>query len=108
MTEQAKEESGKITLKGWACQGLLGGTMVLQLTPEVEQHFRDVVEDSFYGNTQIAVASMLSLHEKYGWKEQLRQDVEAIRVKFRHKGFINPEAIKRAITRHRESRGVEG
>jgi hypothetical protein len=79
--------------------------MLLKLSPEVERHFQDVVKDSYFGNTQVAVASMLRLHEEYGWKEQLREDVEATRAKLRHKRIINPEAIKRAISKYRENNG---
>lgn len=78
--------------------------MLLKLSPEVEQRFRDVVQDTYLGNTQVAVASMLTLHEKYGWQELLHQDVEDIRIKFRHKRIFTPEAIRRAIARYREGK----
>jgi hypothetical protein len=77
----------------------------LELSKEVEQHFREVVQKSYQGNIQTAIASLLKLHDKYAWKEQLREDVEAIRKEVRKKGGINPQTIDNAITRYRNTIG---
>jgi hypothetical protein len=77
----------------------------LELSKEVEQHLREVVQKSYQGNIQIAIASLLKLHDKYAWKEQLREDVEAIRTEVRKKGGINSQTIDNAIARYRETIG---
>jgi hypothetical protein len=77
----------------------------LELSKEVEQHLREVVQKSYQGNIQIAIASLLKLHDKYAWKEQLREDVEAIRTEMRKKGGINSQTIDNAIARYRETIG---
>jgi hypothetical protein len=76
----------------------------IELPTELEHRFRDVVQKSYHGNIQVAIASLLHLHEKYGWKEQLRQDVETIRAEVRRIGGISSKAIDEAINRYRETR----
>jgi hypothetical protein len=41
------------------------------------------------------------LHEKYGWKEQLLEDVKSIRAEVRRRGGIKEEIIEDAIQRYR-------
>ena len=77
----------------------------LELSKEVEQHFREVVQKCYQGNIQVAIASLLKLHDKYAWKEQLREDVETIRTEVRKKGGINSQTIGNAITRYRKTLG---
>jgi hypothetical protein len=77
----------------------------LELSKEVEQHFREVVQKSYQGDIQVAIASLLKLHHKYAWKEQLREDVETIRTEVRKKGGINSQTIDNAITGYRETIG---
>ncbi len=48
---------------------------------------------------------MLKLHDKYGWKEQLREDVEAVRAEVRKKGGINSLTIDNAVKRYRKTIG---
>jgi len=75
----------------------------IELSKEVEQHFREVVQKSYQGNIQVAIASLLKLHEKYAGKEQLRKDVETIRTEVRKQGGINSQTIDNAITRYRKT-----
>jgi hypothetical protein len=46
------------------------------------------------------------LHEKYGWKEQLHEEVKSIRDVVRRQGGIKEKAIDDAIARYRKSLGV--
>ncbi len=73
----------------------------IELPTEVEQHFKEIIQKNYNGNVQVAILSFLRLHEKYGWKEQLREDVEAIRSETDRKGGISSQDIDGAITRYR-------
>ncbi len=75
--------------------------LTIKLPTEIEQHLKEVVQKNYNGNIQVAILSFLRLHEKYGWKEQLREDVEAIRSEVHQKGGISSRAIDEAITRYR-------
>ena len=77
----------------------------LELSKDVEQHFQEVIQKCYQGNIQVAIASLLKLHEKYAWKEQLRADVETIRTEVRKKGGIDSRTIDNAITRYRKAIG---
>jgi hypothetical protein len=76
----------------------------IELPTDVEHHLKEVVQKSYNGNLQVAITSFLRLHEKYGWKEQLREDVESIRSEVRQKGGISSKTIDEAITRYRKQR----
>jgi hypothetical protein len=78
----------------------------VELPAEIENHFRDVVEKEYHGNMQEAFVSLLRLHEKYGWKQQLREDVGAIREEVRQRGGITSGTIDDAISRYRKSKGI--
>ena len=71
---------------------------------EVEKQFRDVVQKHYHGNIQIAFISLLHLQEKYGWKEQLLQDVETIRTEVRRHGGISAKVIDETIRKYRKTR----
>lgn len=43
--------------------------ITIELPSDIEQQFREVVQESYHGNIQEAFSSFLRLHEKYGWKE---------------------------------------
>lgn len=73
----------------------------IELPKEVEQHLKEVVQKSYHGDVQIAITSFLRLHEKYGWKEQFREDVKAIRAEVRRQGGVSSQTIHDAITRYR-------
>ncbi len=73
----------------------------LELPTEIEQHLKQIVQKNYHGNFQIAMTAFLRLHEKYGWKEQFREDVEAIRSAVRQQGGISSQTIEDAIRRYR-------
>ena len=73
----------------------------LELPTDIEQHLKEVVQKSYHGNVQVAITSFLRLHEKYGWKEQFREDVEAIRAEVRRQGGVSSKTIDDAIIRYR-------
>ena len=79
--------------------------IALNLSSSLEKHLREVVRESYADNLQVAIAAFLQLHVKYGWKEQLRQDVQAVRGEVRRKGGINAKAIDTAIQKYRHSLG---
>ncbi len=74
----------------------------LELSPVLEKQFRKVIQESYQGDLQAAISAFLQLHEKYGWKEQLRQDVNVIRTEVRQAGGISEQTIDDAIRRYRE------
>lgn len=74
----------------------------LELSPILEMQLRKVVQENFYGNSQAVISAFLQLHEKYGWKEQLRQDVAVVRQKIEQAGGISEETIDDAIKRYRK------
>ena len=78
----------------------------IDLPTEIEQQFKEVVQKNYNGDVQEAIASLLRLHDKYGWKEQLCEDIEAIRAEVRRKGGITSQAIDDAINTYRKMIGV--
>lgn len=74
----------------------------LDLPTDVEHHLNEVVKKNYHGNLLTAMTAFLRLHEKYGWKEQLREDVNAIRAEVRRQGGVSEHAIDDAITRYRK------
>jgi len=77
----------------------------IDLPSDIEKRLKSVVQKSYHGDLPFAIASFLKLHEKYGWKEQLLEDVESIRSEVRSKGGINSKEIDNAIKRYRKSIG---
>ncbi len=77
----------------------------IELSAEIERHFQDVVQKNFRGNMGEAFTSLLLLHDKYGWKEQLKEDVGTVRAKIRENGGINSRIINDAITQYRKAKG---
>jgi len=77
----------------------------LKLPSSLEKHFREVVRESYDGNLPAAIAAFLKLHDKYGWKEQLLQDVWAVRAEVRRRGGIKAKMIDSAIQKYRHSLG---
>ncbi|MDQ1350988.1 MAG: hypothetical protein QG657_1290 [Acidobacteriota bacterium] len=61
----------------------------IDLPKDIEKDFVDVVQNSYSGNVKLAITSLLKLHEKYRWKDQLSEDVESIRSEIRRKGGIH-------------------
>lgn len=74
----------------------------IELPSDLEKKLTNVVQHSYNGNLQFAIISFLKLHEKYGWKEQLIQDVESIRLEVRRKGGIKSKEIDDAIRKYRK------
>jgi flavodoxin len=79
--------------------------ITLDLPTSLERHFRDVIRESYNGDLQAAIAAFLQLHKKYGWKEQLRHDVQAVRAEVRRKGGVKAEVIDSAIQKYRRNSG---
>ena len=79
--------------------------IALNLPSSLEKHFREVVRESYADNLQVAIAAFLQLHDKYGWKEQLWHDVQAVRGEVRRRGRIDAKAIDTAIQKYRHSLG---
>ena len=79
--------------------------IALNLPSALEQHFREVVRESYHDDVQVAIEALLQLHEKYGWKEQLRDDVRRVREEVRRRGEINATAIDTAIQKYRQGLG---
>lgn len=78
------------------------GMMVsIDLSPVLEKRFKAVVQENYHGDLQAAISAFLALHEKYGRKEQLRQDVATIRNTVRQQGGITEKQINAAIKQHR-------
>ena len=75
----------------------------IELSPDIEKQFLGVVRDSYDGNSQNAIATLLRLHRRYGWKEQLRQNVDSVRAEIRRRGGIRPEDIDNAIKKYRKT-----
>ena len=79
--------------------------IALKLPSSLEKHFREVVREGYADNVQVAIAAFLQLHDKYGWKEQLRHEVQALRGEVRRKGGINAKAIDTARQQYRHRLG---
>ena len=77
----------------------------IDLPSDIEKRFKSVVQKSYHGNLPYAIVSFLKLHEKYGWKEQLLEDVESIRSEVRKQGGIRSKEIDNAIKRYRKNMG---
>ncbi|MCE7979792.1 MAG: hypothetical protein DYG89_01255 [Caldilinea sp. CFX5] len=73
----------------------------IDLSLVLEKRLTTVVQESYHGDLQAAISAFLALHEKYGRKEQLRQDVAAIRNAVRQQGGITEKQINVAIKQHR-------
>ncbi len=78
----------------------------VELPTELEQQFHEVVQKSYHGNIREAFTSFLMLHDKYGWKQQLSEDVGAIRTEVRKRGGVNSQTIDDAITKYRKTKDI--
>jgi hypothetical protein len=74
----------------------------INLPSGLEKRFWDIVRDDYGGDLQVAIKAFLKLHEKYGWKEHLREDVESIRSEVRRKGGIKAKRIDDAVKKYRK------
>ncbi len=75
----------------------------IELSPDIEKQFLGLVRDSYDGNSQDAIVTLLRLHQKYGWKEQLRQNVDSVRAEVRRRGGVSSQDIDNAIKRYRKT-----
>ncbi len=75
----------------------------VELPKKIEKRLREIVQENYQGDLQIAIIAFLQLHEKYGWKEQFLQDIEAIREEVRRRGGIKAKTIDAAIKRYRKT-----
>jgi hypothetical protein len=73
----------------------------IDLPPSLQRQLNLVIQDSYHGDVQAAMSAFLVLHEKYGWKEQLYQDVSAIRTEVQRCGGISEKEVNDAILRYR-------
>jgi len=73
----------------------------IDLPPVLEKRLKVVVQENYHGDLQAAISAFLALHEKYDRKEQLRQDVAAIRNTVHQQGGITEKQIDAAIKRQR-------
>jgi hypothetical protein len=79
--------------------------IALNLPSSLEKHFRAVIRESYADNVQVAITAFLQLHDKYGGKEQLRHDVQAVRGEVRRRGKINAKVIDTVIRKYRHGLG---
>lgn len=75
----------------------------IELSPEIEKRFTDIVHESFDGDLQKAIKSLIELHKKYGWKEQLIQDVKSVRSEVARQGGISEKTVDNSIKKYRKS-----
>lgn len=68
----------------------------------LEKQFWHVVQDSYQGDIQMAMRTLLRLHEKYGRKEQLLRDVQAVRAEVDKRGGIKQMQIDETIRKYRQ------
>lgn len=74
----------------------------VKLPKAVEKQLREVVQDSYQGDLSLAILAFLRWHEKYGWKEQLHDDIRSVRAEVRRRGGIKAKTIDAAIKKHRK------
>lgn len=82
--------------------------IAMELSKPLERHLRNVIQENYQGNMQIAIKVFLQLHEKYGWKEQLLKDVKSVRAEVRRKGGIKQKAINDAVKKYRKGVRTSG
>ncbi|HEX9653936.1 MAG TPA: hypothetical protein VGA99_09500 [bacterium] len=80
----------------------------LDLPSSLERQFWDIVKGRYDGDPSAAMKALLSLHDKYGWKEQLAKDVQSIRSEVRKQGGISATKIEDAVERYRKGLNESG
>jgi hypothetical protein len=74
----------------------------IEIPVKLEKQFWHVVQDSYQGDIQKALMTFLYLHEKYGAKEQLLRDVQAVRSEVKKRGGITQKKIAETVHRYRK------
>ena len=77
-------------------------TLSIDLPADLEKHLQEIVQEDYDGDIQAAIRGLLELHDRYGWKDQLQKDVDAIRAEVRRSGGIRVEKVDQAVKRHRK------
>jgi undecaprenyl pyrophosphate synthase len=75
----------------------------IELSPAVEKQFFEIVQKSYDGDLKRTFLTLLNLHTKYGWKEQLVKDVKSIRSEVRRQREIKTDQIENAIKKYRKT-----
>jgi len=75
----------------------------INLPSSLEKHFWNIVKDSYNGDPKAAIRTLLKLHEKYGWKEQLLNDITSVRSEVRTQGGISSKSIDEAVEKYRKT-----
>lgn len=81
--------------------------IAIELSKPLEKHLRNVVQENYGGDMQIAIKVFLKLHEKYGWQEQFLEDVKAIRLEVRRRGGVKVKTIDAAINKYRNNMALQ-
>ena len=74
----------------------------VNLPESLERRLRAVIDENYDGDIRLAITTLLALHEKYGWKEQLLKDVESVRKEERRKGGSTAQRVNEAVQRYRQ------
>lgn len=80
----------------------------IELSPDIEKQFSEIVYNNFGGDVQKTVVALIQLHKKYGWKEQLLRDVKSVRDEVLRKNSINKLSIDDAIKKYRKTITTDG
>lgn len=75
----------------------------IELSPAVEKQFFEIVQKSYDGDLKRTFLTLLNLHNKYGWKEQLVKDVKSIRSEVRKQREIKVDQIENTIKKYRKT-----
>lgn len=77
-------------------------TISIDLPSDLEKHFQEIVQGNYGGDLQAAIKGLMELHDRYGWKEQLREDVDAVRQEVRRSGGIKSDRIAQTVRKYRK------
>jgi hypothetical protein len=72
------------------------------LPKTIEKQFLDIVKNDYDGDPEAAFVEFLKIYKKYGWKEQLLQDVKSVRAEVKRQGGISQKTIEDAIKKYRK------
>jgi hypothetical protein len=75
----------------------------IELSPAVEKRLYAIVQETYDGDPKRTFLTLLNLHNKYGWKEQLSNDVKSIRSEVRRQREIKTDQIENTIKKYRKT-----